>query len=184
MAAASFSSIFSSFVPAILLVSLLATPSFSKHDEIVDQVCSKTRNSYYCSLVLPHSSGVTLPGLASTAVTLAHRNALNLLNRINDAVRDSSNPQTKQDYYSCNGNVKNAARELAKAQQLLRSGNFSGLGTAATIATAEAEKCLVILDKLPSDPFNILRSLVLFEHDADIIMVINNMLNKDILLLG
>ncbi|XP_038722116.1 pectinesterase inhibitor-like [Tripterygium wilfordii] len=171
------SSIFSSSLSSLLLVFLIITPSLADQtspNDIVNTVCSKDSNPDFCLMVLPLSSGQTLEGLAKIFINLVYSNAVYAVNRLNEAAKGTSDPQLKQKYSFCSNNISNAVKAIAEAQKLLStSGNFSGLGSAATTTTAEAEKCLAILEKILHDPLNLLRSVVFLEQYADTVKVIS-----------
>ncbi|XP_031253012.1 pectinesterase inhibitor 1-like [Pistacia vera] len=142
--------------------------------DLLNELCSKTNNPSFCSVVLKLNLESTLPIVAQRTLDLAHDKATTTLSLIGSLIKKTTDPELRKEYVSCYDDYDKAIGEVENGKKALSSNVFYKLGLEANHAIDKANRCRMEL-KVPA-PNALLSEQEEFKNLCNIIYVISNYL--------
>ncbi|KAE9597415.1 hypothetical protein Lal_00029993 [Lupinus albus] len=175
--------------PLVLLLLLFATPSSPSKVVDVTVICAQARDPKLCSSVLNSKpggvKGADLVSLAQYTINVARVNATNTVKLINVLIAKSGNDlKAKAHYKTCLTHFdkdEGALGDIDYVQELLKKGDYIGVGTTASAIITDVDDCLTGED--PEDPpypdkSNLPKYADVIQKVVDIILIISKYLTQ------
>ncbi|KAK2980659.1 hypothetical protein RJ640_011467 [Escallonia rubra] len=174
----------------VILVSLLLAFSLTsltfarpnvraQDDDLIGEVCSKTRNPSFCVQALksdPPSGGADLRGLGQISIDLAQASATATSSLIDSLIKQTNDPKLRERYKSCSENYSDSIGDLGEAKGFLNSGDYGSVNIRASAALDGADTCDGGFAGPPAEPAELKQANQKLEDLCSIILVISNRL--------
>ncbi|CAL0313693.1 unnamed protein product [Lupinus luteus] len=163
--------------------------SASRASKVVDVqvICAQARDPKLCSSVLNSkpggAKGVDLVTLAQYTINVARVKATKTVTLVNSLiVKSGGHPKAKSHYQTCLTHFnkdEGALSDINYVQELLKKGDYFGVGTAASAVITNIDDCITGED--PEDPpypdkSNLPQYADVVQKVVDIILIISNYL--------
>ncbi|KAE9615567.1 hypothetical protein Lal_00045278 [Lupinus albus] len=171
----------------VLLFLLFAAPSSASKVVDVKVICAQARDPKLCSSVLNSkpggAKGADLVSLAQYTIKVARVKTIKTVNLINVLIAKSgSDPKEKTHYKTCLTHFnkdEGALGDIDYVQELLKKGDYFGVGTAASAVITDVDDCITGED--PEDPpypdkSNLPQFADVVQKVVDIILIISKYL--------
>ncbi|KZV38175.1 pectinesterase inhibitor-like [Dorcoceras hygrometricum] len=161
----------------ILLINTNTSVQTSDND-LVHEICPKTRNPTFCFQILGRLTNGSLPELCQAAVRPTRLLAQLAADEARELLIQGQYPAMNERFKSCIGSYRQTDTNLSAVLRVLNAGQYQSLPAEASAAFAEAGACDRQFKRPASEPAQLKKGTKDLEDGCSIVLLISRLLAR------